>query len=236
VAFLKMKILIVEDELKTAELLRKGLTENGFSVDTAIDGEQGLHLATTCKYDLIVLDVMLPIRDGWSVVSALRETGNSTLTLFLTAKDTLEDRIRGLDLGADAYLVKPFAFSELLALVRTLLRRSQSGVQNFRLADLEIDFLHQKVHRGDKRLDLTPKEFTLLALFARHAGETLSRSFIANQIWEVNYDSETNVVDVHIGRLRAKLEVSNAPKLLHTVRGAGYTLRDDSNGDGDPVE
>ena len=230
-----MKILIVEDELKTAELLRKGLTENGFSVDLAADGEQGLQLAMTSKYDLIVLDIMLPVRDGWSVVSALRETGNSTLTLFLTAKDTLEDRIRGLDLGADAYLVKPFAFSELLALVRTLLRRSQSGVQNFRLADLEIDFLHQKVHRGGKRLDLTPKEFNLLALFARHAGETLSRSFIANRIWEVNYDSETNVVDVHIGRLRAKLDVSNAPKLLHTVRGMGYTLRDDSEGAGEPV-
>jgi two-component system, OmpR family, copper resistance phosphate regulon response regulator CusR len=226
-----MKILLIEDELKTAEFLRKGLTENGFSVDMAADGEQGLQLAMTSKYDLIVLDVMLPARDGWSVVSALRETGISTLTLFLTAKDTLEDRVRGLELGADAYLVKPFAFSELLALVRTLLRRNQSGVQSFRLADLEIDFLHQKVQRGGKRLDLTPKEFALLTLFARHAGETLSRSFIASHIWEINYDSETNVVDVHIGRLRVKLDGQNTPKLLHTVRGMGYTLRDDSEGD-----
>ena len=221
-----MKILVIEDETKTAAYLERGLTEDGFVVDVCNDGEDGLHLALSTEYDLIILDVMLPRRDGWSIVAELRRSGKQTLTLFLTAKDSLKDRIKGLDLGADAYLVKPFAFSELLAQVRTLLRRGPSRqLETLKIADLEIDFSHHKATRAGKRLDLTPKEFGLLSLLARRAGEVLSRTLIAEQVWDMNFDSDTNVVDVHIRRLRSKADDPFEKKLIHTVRGMGYILR-----------
>lgn len=221
-----MKLLIIEDETKAASYLQRGLTENGYVVDVARDGEDGLHAAKEGSYDLIIVDVMLPHRDGFSLVSELRRTGNQTLALFLTARDSLSDRIKGLELGGDAYLVKPFAFSELLAQVRTLLRRGPlRQPEVLQVEDLKIDIIQRKVTRDGQRLDLTPKEFQLLLLLARRHGETLSRAFIADQVWDMNFDSDTNVVDVHIRRLRGKLETPFRPKLIHTIRGMGYVFR-----------
>ena len=223
-----MKILVIEDEKKTADYLKKGLTENGYIVDVCADGEEGLQVAKSADYDLILLDVMLPKRDGWSVITELRRSGKQTLTLFLTAKDNLQDRVSGLDLGADAYLVKPFAFSELLAQIRSLLRRGQvRAVDTIQIGDLEIDFKLHRTSRAGKRIELTPKEFALLSLLLRRAGEVLSRTLIAEQIWDMNFDSETNVVDVHIRRLRAKIDDPFEKKLIHTVRGMGYVARED---------
>lgn len=222
-----MRILIVEDEEKTASYLRKGLTENGFVVDTADDGEDGLHIAATGEYDAIILDAMLPERDGWSMISELRRSGKQTPVLFLTACDSVEDRVRGLELGADDYLVKPFAFSELLARLRAILRRGPARQPEvLRIADLEIDLLRHKARRGENLLELTPKEFLLLSLLARREGEVLSRTLIAEQVWDMNFDSDTNVVDVAIRRLRKKVDDPFAKKLVHTVRGVGYVLRE----------
>lgn len=219
-----MKILVIEDERKTASFLKRGLSENGYNVDIAAEGEGGLHLAETGIYDLLILDVMLPGQDGWAVLSRLRRT-KTTPVLFLTARDAVADRVKGLELGADDYLLKPFAFSELLARVRSILRRGPSRVpERMRFADLEIDLARHHASRGGQRLDLTPKEFALLALLARHAGEVLSRALIADQVWDVNFDSGTNVVDVHIRRLRSKVDDSFEPKLIQTVRGVGYVL------------
>ena len=220
-----MKILVVEDEPKTASYLRNGLVENGFVADISHRGDDGLHAATGGEYDLIILDVMLPERDGWSVLSALRAAGRSTPVLFLTARDGVQDRVKGLELGADDYLVKPFAFSELLARVRSVLRRGpgrQSDV--LRVADLEIDVIRHHASRDGQRLDLTPKEFLLLSLFARRAGEVLSRTFIAEHVWDMNFDPGTNVVDVHVRRLRSKVDEPFERKLIRTVRGLGYVL------------
>ncbi|MBI4404558.1 MAG: heavy metal response regulator transcription factor [Deltaproteobacteria bacterium] len=223
-----MKILLVEDEIKTASYLQRGLRENGFVVDVAYDGEDGLHLAQERIYDLIIVDVMLPHRDGWSLISELRRSGNQTLALFLTARDALSDRIKGLELGADAYLVKPFAFSELLANIRTLLRRGPARQpETLQIHDLKIDLIHSRVFRAGRRIDLTPKEFQLLVLLARRKGETLSRTVIADQVWDMNFDSDTNVVDVHIRRLRSKVELPDQKKLIHTVRGMGYVLEEE---------
>ncbi len=220
-----MKILIIEDEKKTAAYLRKGLTENGFVVDLAPDGGEGLHLARSGRYDLIILDVMLPERDGWSVLSELRRAGCQTPVLFLTARDAVEDRVKGLNLGADDYLVKPFAFSELLARLRSLLRRGPARQgDTLKIADLEIDFVRHRAARAEQSLDLTPKEYSLLSLLARRAGEVLSRTYIAEQVWDMNFDSGTNVVDVMVRRLRAKVDDPFPKKLIHTVRGAGYVL------------
>lgn len=224
-----MKILIIEDEKKTAAYLRKGLGENGFVADIASQGEEGLFLARTGDYDLLILDVMLPERDGWSVIVELRRAGKQMPVLFLTARDAVHDRVKGLDLGADDYLVKPFAFSELLARVRSILRRGPGRQpETLRVADLEIDILRQRATRDGRRLELTFKEFLLLSLLARRSGEVLSRTLIAEQVWDMNFDSDTNVVDVHIRRLRAKLDDPFAQKLLHTVRGVGYVLEDRS--------
>jgi two-component system copper resistance phosphate regulon response regulator CusR len=222
-----MKILIVEDEKKTAAYLGKGLSENGFVVDLAGQGEEGLQLALLGDYDLVVLDVMLPQRDGWSILAELRRGGKQTPVLFLTARDAVQDRVKGLELGADDYLVKPFAFSELLARVRSVLRRRAGSQPDIlRLGDLEVDLLRHKATRGGKRLDLTPKEFALLAFLARRSGEVLSRTLIAEQVWDMNFDSDSNVVDVHVRRLRAKVDDPFEHKLIHTVRGVGYVLEE----------
>ncbi|MCB1931382.1 MAG: heavy metal response regulator transcription factor [Candidatus Accumulibacter sp.] len=220
-----MKILIVEDEPKTGDYLRKGLVEAGFIVDLARDGLDGLHMALSGDYDLIVLDVMLPSLDGWGVLKAMRRGGHATPVLFLTARDGVEDRVRGLELGADDYLVKPFAFSELLARVRTLLRRGRSQeVEMLRAADLELDLLRRRVSRAGVRVDLTAKEFALLELLLRRQGQVLPRSLIASQVWDMNFDSDTNVIDVAVRRLRVKVDEPFEPKLIRTVRGMGYVL------------
>jgi two-component system copper resistance phosphate regulon response regulator CusR len=222
-----VRILIVEDEKKTAGYLRQGLSESGFTVDVAEEGGDGLHLARTDDYDLIVLDVMLPDQDGWSVLAGLRAAGKQTPVLFLTARDAVEDRVRGLQGGADDYLVKPFAFAELLARVRTLLRRSPVRQPDvLRIADLEIDFHAHRATRAGQRLDLTPKEFSLLSLLARRNGEVVTRTIIASQVWDMNFDGHTNVVDVHIRRLRAKVDDPFEKKLIRTVRGVGYMLEE----------
>jgi two-component system copper resistance phosphate regulon response regulator CusR len=220
-----MKLLVVEDDPKTIAFLRKGLTENGYAVDAATTGTAGLSRAIAGGYDLIVLDVMLPGKDGWELLGALRTAGVTTPVLFLTARDAVRDRVKGLELGADDYLVKPFAFAELLARVRNILRRgSVQSPDVVRVGDLEIDLVRQKAARGGTALDLTPKEFVLLALLARRTGEVLSRSFITEHVWDVAFDHDTNVVDVHVRRLRAKVDDPFDQKLIHTVRGVGYVL------------
>jgi len=223
-----MKILIVEDETKTGDYLKQGLSEAGFVTDLARDGMDGLHLATTGDYDLIVLDVMLPGLTGWQVLEALRRSGRDMPVLFLTAKDQVEDRVKGLELGADDYLVKPFAFSELLARVRTLLRRGKQGGETsvLRAADLELDLLRRRVTRAGQRVELTAKEFALLELLLRRQGEVLPRSLIASQVWDMNFDSDTNVVEVAVRRLRAKVDEPFEPRLIRTVRGMGYVLEE----------
>jgi two-component system copper resistance phosphate regulon response regulator CusR len=222
-----VKILIIEDEVKTAAYLQKGLGEQGFVVDTTGSGDEGLRLAGANRYDLIILDVMLPGRDGWSVIEDLRRTGSQTPVLFLTARDTVQDRVRGLELGADDYLVKPFAFSELLARIRSVLRRGPNRqIGSIKVGELELDLAAHKVLRAGKRLDLTPKEFSLLSLLMRRSGEVLSRTLIAEQVWDMNFDSDSNVVDVHVRRLRMKVDDPYETKLIHTVRGVGYVLEE----------
>jgi two-component system copper resistance phosphate regulon response regulator CusR len=220
-----MKILVVEDEPKTGNYLKQGLTEAGFTVDLVRDGNDGLHAAVTESYDLLVLDIMLPGRDGWSVLRAIREARSEMPVLFLTARDQVDDRVKGLELGADDYLVKPFAFSELLARVRTLLRRGKTKEPEvLRVADMELDLYRRRVMRSGKRIDLTAKEFALLELLLRRHDEVLPRSLIASQVWDMNFDSDTNVIEVAVRRLRAKIDDGFEPKLIQTVRGMGYVL------------
>ena len=224
-----MKILVVEDESKTGTYLRQGLVEAGFVVDLVANGLDGLHLATSEGYDLAILDVMLPGIDGWQVLQGMRRAGKEMPVLFLTARDQVEDRVKGLELGADDYLVKPFAFSELIARIQGLLRRSaqhqpESTSNRLALHDLEMDLARRKVSRNGQRIDLSAKEFLLLSLFLRKQGEVLSRTEIAEQVWDMNFDSNTNVVEVSIKRLRAKMDTPFEIPLLHTVRGMGYVL------------
>jgi two-component system copper resistance phosphate regulon response regulator CusR len=222
-----VKILIVEDEPKTGEYLRQGLNEAGFVADLAANGSDGLHLALHGEYDLVILDVMLPELDGWQVLASLRRRGLEMPVLFLTARDQVEDRVKGLELGADDYLVKPFSFAELLARVRTILRRGRGGGLDsnvLRVADLELDLLRRRVTRGGNRIDLTAKEFGLLELLMRRQGEVLPRSLIASQVWDMNFDSDTNVIEVAMRRLRLKVDDGQPVKLIQTVRGMGYVL------------
>jgi two-component system copper resistance phosphate regulon response regulator CusR len=220
-----MRILIIEDEEKTAGFLKKGLIEHGFSVDWAADGQQGLFYALTENYDLIILDVMLPKLEGWSIVSAVKKEHPHLPMLFLTARDTIEDKVKGLELGADDYLVKPFAFSELLARVRTRLRRAEVKEAGLiTIADLQIDPIRYRVARAGQRIELTQKEFALLLLLATHQTEVLSRTLIAEKVWDMNFDSDVNTVDVVIRRLRRKIDDPFEPKLIHTVRGVGYVM------------
>ncbi len=221
-----MKLLIVEDEGKTAEYLSKGLSEAGFVVDHTDNGLEGYHLAVTGEYDLVILDVMLPGISGWDIVRMLRSAKKGVPVLLLTALGSIEHRVKGLELGADDYLVKPFAFAELLARVRTLLRRGHTVINEseFMVADLTLDVVSRKVTRAGNRIQLTSKEFSLLEFFLRHQGEVLPRSLIASQVWDINFDSDTNVIDVAVKRLRAKMDADYEPKLIHTVRGVGYTL------------
>jgi two-component system, OmpR family, copper resistance phosphate regulon response regulator CusR len=221
-----MKILIVEDEPKIGNYLRQGLTEAGFIIDLARDGLNGLHLALTEDYNLAILDVMLPGIDGWELLQGIRRAGKDMPVLFLTARDSVDDRVKGLELGADDYLVKPFAFSELLARVRTLLRRGGMTKESefLRAADLELDLIRHRVDRSGQKINLTSKEFTLLELLMRRQGEVLPRSLIASQVWDMNFDSDTNVIEVAIRRLRAKVDDGFEPKLIHTIRGMGYIL------------
>ena len=221
-----MKILVVEDAPKTGNYLKQGLLEAGFVVDLARNGEDGLHDALTVDYDLVILDVMLPGIDGWSVLRGIRAAGKEIPVLFLTARDQVDDRVRGLELGADDYLVKPFAFAELLARVRTLLRRGGKSKEPevLKAADLELDLIRRRATRSGKRIELTAKEFALLELLLRRQGEVLPRSLIASQVWDMNFDSDTNVIEVAVKRLRAKVDDDFTPKLIRTVRGMGYVL------------
>jgi len=221
-----VKILIVEDEPKTGDYLRQGLREAGFVVDLVQDGLDGLHLGIEGDQDLIILDVMLPRMDGRGVLQALTQAGIRTPVIFLTAKDQVEDRVRGLELGAADYLVKPFSFAELLARVRNVLRRGPSAIESsvLQVADLEVDLLRRRVSRAGRRIDLTPKEFGLLELLVRRQGEVLPRSLIASLVWDMNFDSDTNVIEVAMRRLRAKVDEGFEVRLIQTVRGMGYVL------------
>jgi two-component system copper resistance phosphate regulon response regulator CusR len=221
-----MRVLVVEDEVKTGEYLRKGLSEHGFVVDVVRNGDDGAHLALSENYAVILLDVMLPGQDGWEILRALRGS-KQTPVLFLTARDAIEDRVKGLELGADDYLVKPFAFSELLARVRSVLRRGQAREPDaMTVGDLVVDLLSRRVTRTGKRIELTAKEFALLSLLMRRKGEALSRTFIAEQVWDMNFESDTNVVDVAVRRLRAKVDDPFVQRLIHTIRGVGYVLEE----------
>jgi two-component system copper resistance phosphate regulon response regulator CusR len=223
------RILLVEDQPTAARYIAKGLSEEGLVVDVATTGPDGLHRLLTEDYDLAILDVMLPGLDGWSILETARRAGRTAPVLFLTARDDIDDRVRGLEAGADDYLVKPFAYTELLARIRVILRRhapapAQGAPTSLQVGDLQLDMLKHRVMRDKDRINLTPKEFALLAALMGRAGEVLSRTVLATQVWDMNFDSDSNVVDVAIRRLRTKIDDPYPTKLLHTVRGAGYVI------------
>ena len=221
-----MRILVIEDEKKTAAFLAKGLREAGFVVDLSRDGEAGLAAVRASTFDLLIVDIMLPKKDGWALVEELRAAKVQTPVIFLTARDSVRDRVKGLELGADDYVVKPFAFSELLARVRSVLRRApKRQTEHVRIADLDMDLRHHKAARSGVPLNLTPKEFLLLAHLVRSAGEMVSRAEIAEHVWDIGFKTDTNVVDVVVRRLRAKVDDPFKTKLIHTIRGVGYVLK-----------
>jgi two-component system, OmpR family, copper resistance phosphate regulon response regulator CusR len=224
---ISMKILIVEDEKKSSDYLKKGLQEAGFIADVADNGNDGLDMLFRGGYDLALLDIMLPGCDGWHILTEVRRRGLDLPVMFLTARDGVDDRVKGLELGADDYLAKPFAFSELVARLRTILRRGPvRQTEVLIIADLEVDSQKRKASRAGRSIILTQKEFSLLLLLCRRSGEVLTRTYIAEQVWDMNFDSETNVIDVHIRRLRQKIDEPFAPSLIHTVRGVGYVLEE----------
>jgi two-component system copper resistance phosphate regulon response regulator CusR len=223
-----VRVLVIEDEPGVAAFVRQGLREAGFAVDLASNGDDGGHLACAEPYDLIVLDLMLPGRDGFSILGELRRKNITTPVICLTARDAVEDRVKGLDLGADDYLAKPFSFSELLARIRAILRRGAALASNpIMIGDLSIDVVGRQVYRAGRRIDLSAREYALLEFLARHAGQVLSRTMILEKVWDMNQDPLTNVVDVHINRLRKKVDYGFAKPLVHTIRGVGYVLSDE---------
>lgn len=231
-----MRLLLVEDQSMAADYISKGLKENDFVVDVAHNGVDGLHYLLTNDYDLAILDIMLPGMNGWKILELARQAGKLTPVMFLTARDEVEDRVRGLELGAEDYLIKPFSFSELLARVRVIMRRQAvhtpaAEESTLQISDLQLDFLKHRVSRGGKRIELTQKEFLLLSLLMRRRGEVLSRTVLAEQVWDMNFDPETNVIDVAIRRLRSKIDDGYEIKLLHTIRGAGYVLEERNDAD-----
>ena len=231
-----MRLLLVEDQTMAADFIAKGLRENDFVVDVAHDGVDGLHFLLTNDYDLAILDVMLPGMNGWKILELARQAGKMTPVMFLTARDDVEDRVCGLELGAEDYLIKPFSFSELLARVRVIMRRgaphaASSEEAVLQISDLQLDFLKHRASRNGKRIELTQKEFLLLSLLMRRRGEVLSRTVLAEQVWDMNFDPETNVIDVAVRRLRSKIDDGYEVKLLHTIRGAGYVLEERNDAD-----
>lgn len=231
-----MRLLLVEDQTMAADYIARGLRENDFVVDVAHDGVDGLHFLLTNDYDLAILDVMLPGMNGWKILELARQAGKLTPVMFLTARDDVEDRVCGLELGAEDYLIKPFSFSELLARVRVIMRRgaphaASSEEAVLQISDLQLDFLKHRASRNGKRIELTQKEFLLLSLLMRRHGEVLSRTVLAEQVWDMNFDPETNVIDVAVRRLRSKIDDGYEVKLLHTIRGAGYVLEERNDAD-----
>ena len=226
-----MKVLLVEDEVKLGEYIQKGLTESGFLVDHKVNGLDGYHALMSEDYNVVIMDVMLPDISGFEIVKNYRQSGQTTPVLFLTAKDDLEDRIKGIEIGGDDYLTKPFAFAELVVRLKNLLRRANQSEYlstQLKIADLTLDLAKRTVHRGSTAIQLTSKEFALLQFMLERKGEMLPRSVIASQVWDMNFDSDTNVIDVAIRRLRVKIDEDFEPKLIHTVRGMGYKLEDES--------
>jgi heavy metal response regulator len=222
-----MRILIVEDEKKVAAFIKKGLEEETYAVDVAYDGEDGLHMGLENQYDLVILDLMLPVIDGLEVLSRLREKKVETPILLLTAKDSVEDKVTGLNTGADDYLTKPFAFSELLARIRVLLRRGKAETKTvLQIKDLSLDLVSHKVKRNDEEIELTGKEYSLLEYFMRNQGKVLTRTMIAEHVWDYNFDTFTNVIDVYVNHLRKKIDKGYPEKLLHTLRGVGYIMKE----------
>jgi len=221
-----MRILVVEDEVKIAQFIKRGLKEEGYAVDIAADGEEGHFMLSSNEYDVIILDLMLPKIDGLTLCRELRKSGNSTPIIMLTAKDTVKDKVKGLDSGADDYLPKPFAFEELLARVRVVLRKKDGRVQTqLKVDDLSLDLLTHKVTRGDREIDLTVKEYALLEYLMRNAGNIVTRTMISEHVWDINFDTFTNVIDVYINYLRNKVDSGFENKMIHTVRGKGYLLK-----------
>ena len=229
-----MRILVVEDEKKVSGFIRRGLKEEGYAVDVAADGEEGHYLASTNEYDLLILDIMLPKLDGLTLCQQLRDRDYTGPILFLSAKDTVKDKVAGLDSGADDYLTKPFAFEELLARVRALLRKRQSMPQTLlEVEDLVLDTVSHKVTRSGTEIPLTTKEYALLEYFMRNAGTVITRTMISEHVWDINFDTFTNVIDVYINYLRNKIDKDQKVKLIHTIRGRGYVLRKNISGNGD---
>lgn len=220
-----MRILVVEDEKKVAGFIKRGLAQEGYAIDTASDGMEGQELAEANKYDAIILDIMLPKKSGLEVLKDIKDRGVEAPVLLLTARDTVEDRVSGLNLGADDYLTKPFAFEELVARVKALLRRGGSASSVLQFEDLSLDPVTRKATKGDEEIELTLKEYALLEYFLRNPERVLSRAIIAEHVWDQNFDSETNVVDVYINHLRNKVDTDDSKKLIHTVRGVGYVLK-----------